>query len=152
MNPANSQPELFKTPKAANGSLKVTIELSGLGPIPSFKNAKLMRAWVDKHLKVEVFHSGHWWVRRDSLKVRSMLYTDPEMQKWMDRATSLIESQLLSALATTGVGIQTAACQRSLIATLLPLDDCWTSFRELKVSSALCAPGNEGATIEIERI
>lgn len=146
------QPDLFKTQKPENSSLPITIELSGLGPIPGFKNAKVMRTWMDKATKRKMFLNGEYWIAERSIKIRSILYLQPAMQAWMDRATNLIESQLRSALATSGAAIQTAALARSLIATLLPLDDCWTSFAEVTVKSQLCPKGQEGATITIEAL
>lgn len=129
----------------------ITLRLS-LGPIPSFKNRKLIRTWLDKAAKREEFRNGEWWVAKKSMKLRSMLYLEPDLQAWMDRATSLLESQLRSALATSEGTIRTAASARSLIATLLPLDDCWTNFQEVTIKSELCEKGQEGATITIERI
>lgn len=149
---AQYQPDLLETPKPENSLPQVTIELSGLGPIPSFKNRKLIRSWIDKERKIEEFRDGYYWLRKDTIKVKSMLYLEPELQAWMERATSLIESQLRSATATITGRIQTAACPRSLIATLLPLDDCWTSFREVVIKNELVEPGQEGASILIERL
>lgn len=149
---AVSQPDLFGSPKSGPTTMSVTLNLRGLGPIPSFKNRKLIRTWMDKASRKEEYRDGHWWIRRDTIKLRSMLYLEPALQTWMDRATSLIESQLRSALATSAGMIQTAACQRSLIATLLPLDDCWTNFKEVHVLSQLCEKGEEGATITIEKL
>ena len=146
------QKDLFTTKSPIHGSHPVIIELRGLGPIPSFKNRKLIRTWLEKVGKVMEFMAGKWWVRKDTIKIRSMLYLEPDLQKWMETATLRIESQLRSALATSGVEIRTAASPQLLIATLLPLDDCWTAFREVSVKSELCAPGQEGATITIERI
>lgn len=146
------QPDLLETRKPENSLPLVTIELSGLGPIPSFKNRKLIRSWIDKERKKEEFRDGYWWIRKDTIKVKSMLYLEPELQEWMEKATSLIESQLRSATATIREKILMAACPRSLIATLLPLDDCWTSFREVTVRNELVEAGQEGATIQIERM
>ena len=130
----------------------IRIELSGLGPIPSFKNRKLIRAWIDKAGKILQFFGGRWWIRKDSIKIRSMLYLEPEIQKWMDTATHRIESQLFSALATSEGGTRTGVLPHSVIVSSLPLDDCWTAFRQVVVISELCEPGLEGATIVIERL
>jgi hypothetical protein len=107
---------------------------------------------LEKQGRREEFRNGEYWIAKKSLKIRSMLYLEPELQAWMDQATSLFESQLRSALATSEDTIRTAACPHSLIATLLPLDDCWTNFQEVTVKSELCEKGQEGATIKIERI
>lgn len=142
------QPDLFGTPKQK--ASPITLELSGLGPIPSFKNRKQMRTWVDKAMKRREWKGGEWWIAEKSLKIRSMLFLEHDLQVWMDRATLLLESQLRSALATSVAEIQTGALARSRIATLLPLDDCWTSFAELNIRSELCEKGQEGASIRIE--
>jgi hypothetical protein len=149
--PGTCQPDLFKTRNTPdNSSPRIIIELSGLGPIPSFKNQKRMRAWIDKALKRREWINGEWWIAEKSIKVRAMLFTNPDHQAWMDQAIPLIESQLHSALAIIVGGIQTGALARSRIATLLPLDDCWTSFAELIVRSELCEKGQEGASIMIQ--
>lgn len=130
----------------------VTLSLKGLGPVPSFKNCKIIRTWLEKVGKVVEFISGHWWVRKDTLKIRSMLYLEPKHQQWMSLATQRFESQLRSALATIEGETQTGASLPLQIATLLPCDDCWTAFRELEIKSELCEPGQEGATITIQRL
>ena len=130
----------------------ITLSLKGLGPVPSFKNQKLIRTWLEKVGKVVQFMAGSWWVRKDTIKIRSMLYANPVHQKWMETAISHFESQLRCALATIGGETQTGASLRSQIVTLLPLDDCWTAFRELEIKSELCNPGEEGATITIQRL
>lgn len=131
-----NQPDLFVSHALTASSPPIVLELRGLGPIPSFKNRKLIRAWIDKTTR----------------KIRSLLYLEPELQQWMTQATSLLESQLSSALQTSGVETRTGALAPSQIATLLPLDDCWTSFRRVVIESELCEPGQEGATIIIERL
>jgi hypothetical protein len=146
------QKDLFTTPTPTSGSPQVIIELRGQGPIPSFKNKKRVLAWLDKAgMKVE-FRNGHYWVRKDTIKIKTGLITLPEHQTWMDNAISRIESKLRSFFRTIGVTIQTAASARSLIASCVPCDDCWTSFREVVVKSELCERGHEGATIRITKL
>jgi hypothetical protein len=146
----SNQPDMFS--KEAKPLLPVTIELKGLGPIPSFKNRKRILAWLDKALKREEFRCGEYWIAKKSIKILTALITQPDHQQWMDTAISHIESQLRSALVTTGGVTLTGASVRSQIASLVPLDDCWTSFREVVIKSELCEPGEEGATITITRL
>lgn len=146
------QGELLPTPKPDNYLPKVTIELRGLGPILSFKNQKRILAWLDKSLKRMEYRAGEFWIAKKSIKILTALITKPDHQVWMERVISRIESQLRSALAITGGETQTDASQRSLIASSVPLDDCWTAFREVVIKSELCDPGSEGATIVIERL
>jgi len=150
-NNASQAPDLFPTEKAVSIP-RITLQLSGLGPVPSFKNAKRSFAWIDTKFRPPetMMHRGALWLKKSSVKLMARPMTEPEVKAWMDRATDLFERQLRSALATSGAGMQTAACPRSLIATLLPLDDCWTSFPEQRVKCELCAPGQEGAEIVIE--
>ena len=133
-----------------SGIARLEFEVKGLGPIPSFKNKKRILAYLDKSKKRKEFRNGEYWIAEKSLKIKSLLITLPEHQEWMEQAISLLESQLHCALATSGAVIPTGVSLRSLIATLVPLDDCWTSFREVTIRSELCEAGNEGATIVIE--
>lgn len=149
-HPSQPQPDLFGTPKQKPSP--IILELKGLGPVPSFKTGKRAFAWIDSKSSVAITHNGEIYLRKRGLKAMARPITLPEHMEWKEKATSLIESQLRSALATIGAGIQTAASARSLIATLLPLDDCWTNFRALRIESELCAPGQEGASIMIERL
>jgi hypothetical protein len=130
----------------------IILELKGIGPIPSFKTGKRAFAWIDSKSATVMAYKGEIWYRKRGLKAMARPITLPEHMEWMKKAISLIESQLRSVFQTIGVEIRMAACPRSRIATLLPCDDCWTSFRELVVKSELCAPGQEGATITIERL
>lgn len=147
---SKTQAELFGS--TGSPTPAIILELRGLGPIPSFKTNKRAFAWIDSKSATVMTHNGEIWYRKRGLKVMARPITLPEHMEWMKKAISLIESQLRSVFRTIGVEIQTAACPRSRIATLLPLDDCWTSFRELVVKSELCAPGEEGATITIQRL
>lgn len=133
-----------------SGTHRITLSVSQLGHVPSFKNAKQMRSWMDKASRREEFRNGEWWVAKRSIKLRSTLITDPAIQKWMEEVTCRFVSQLRCALAIIAGVTQTAASQRLLIASLLPRDDCWTSYREVVVKSSLCEKGQEGATITIE--
>jgi len=104
--------------------------------IPSFKTGKTAIGWLDKLTN----------------KIQARPMTLPQHQKWMELAILSIESQLRSALAITDARIRTVASPRSWIASRLPLDDSWAWCPEISVKSELCAPGQEGATIVIERL
>lgn len=108
----------------------IFIALRGLEEVPSFKNSKQI-------------------VR---IKGRPMLITKPERQKWMERATLAIESQLRSELRTRGIEITTGPSALSLIVSLLPPDDSHQWISEHSVKSLEVSKGEAGADILIERI
>lgn len=81
-----------------------------------------------------------------------LLITKPEYQKRIAIIREDLESALLSAIRTESAVTLTEPALRSLIALLLPEDDCWTFLPEISLRGELCAPGDEGATITIERI
>lgn len=114
----------------------LTLHVQSLGVIPNFKNHK---RWVTQ------LPNGK------PLK-RPFLMTVPRIQELMQNMTASFESQLLSVIQTTGVVTLTEPMKRLLIASLLPGDDCWTKIPEATIKAELCEPGDEGATIIIERI
>jgi hypothetical protein len=122
------QPDLFPQKRQ-----KVTLHISGI--IPSFKTQKTAYGWLDKA-------TGKIFARPATL---------PEHREWMEKAVRNFVSQLLSGSATGESTIQTGATPQSLIA-LLPRDDCWAAIPETLLKSELCEPGQEGATIVIERL
>lgn len=83
---------------------------------------------------------------------RSMLITNPKFQKLIGQITESFESQLLSAIRTSVGATITTEQLRSWIASSLPEDDCWATLPEEHYYASLCAKGEEGCTITIERI
>jgi len=131
MNSAQ-QPDLLKEPTASGASpIKLTVQ----GIVPSFKTQKTAYGWIDKA-------SG---------KVHARPATLPEHKEWMKKTVQDFASQLRSAFQISASATRMDATLRSLIASL-PRDDCWTVIAETSIKSELCAPGQEGATILIERI
>lgn len=113
----------------SGGSIRTfTVTLSGIGRVPSFKNAK--RIWKTKNGKL-------------------FLGTRGDVKKWMKSAILSIESQLRSECQTADRGISTELQVLSSIA-LLPPDDNWKVIPEIHVKAVQCANGDEGATIVIE--
>ena len=102
-----------------------SITLTITGPIPAKKNGKLL--------------------------ARGRLITDPAKQARLEEITQDLHSQLQSWLATSGDGMPTTCCPRCKIASLLPLDDCWTVVPSVRVDVSM-ENGNEGAEITICRI
>lgn len=109
---------------------RLVLEIRGLGHVPSLKNNK--RSIIQWNGKAKPI-------------------TDPKVKKWMQLAVQSIVSQWWSGLATGGEGMQMVAYRPSWTASL-PHDDAWTVIPEITIKSALCEPGQEGATIYIERI
>ena len=120
-------PSASPTP-ASPSSAPTALQIRGLSHVPSFKNSKLL-LWRQKRI-----------------------ITKPEYQHWMDAATRSIESQLRSALATSGIGTTTGLTALWPIASLLPLDDSRKWIPEHCVRTRLVSRGDEGADILIERI
>ena len=130
----------------------IVIQITGRGPIPSFKNRKRTFAWIDKASRITEFFRSFWWIRKDSIKIMARPITEEREREWMESAILSIESQLRCALAITADTTRTAAALRSLIASRAPLDDSWTWCPEVTIKSELCEVGQEGATIEIVRL
>jgi hypothetical protein len=103
----------------------VVLHVRGMGPVPAFKNSKLL--------------------------ARGRLLTKPEYRDWMELCTDRFACQLLSTIPTDDDATAMVRFQRFLIASL-PHDDNWMCIPEIHVKAELCAKGDEGATITIERI
>jgi len=107
--------------------MPITLELKGLGHVPSKKN---------KH-----------FCAKDGKRV----LLDLKTKHWMRRAANSIAFQLCSVFPTTAAVTLTAPALRSLIA-LLPHDDNWSVIPELSVRAVRVPKGQEGALITIEEI
>jgi hypothetical protein len=107
-----------------------TFTLRAAGAVPSFKTQK--KATINRQ-------TG-----------KPFLYTKKEHKAFMTNVTSGFLCQLRSAIPIEDVETLTERQVRSLIASLLPLDDCWTNIPQLHVNVTLCAKGDEGADILIE--
>ncbi len=132
----------FVLPKATEGKTKcqtgnlklmpdlspvvLRLEIRGLGPVPSFKNNKML--------------------------ARGKLITDPKKQKWMDQVTRSLESQLLSAIRMSVAGMETALPLPFWTALSEQFDDSVQWIPEIYVKAERCEKGDEGATICIELI
>lgn len=125
-----AQANLFSEPTPT-----LTIEIHGIGKVPSFKTGKRAFGWIDKVTK----------------KIMARPITLPEHRIWMQKAMLLIASKLRSDFQIAEGLTPTDASLRSLM-SLLPSDDCWLVIPEHSVNCELCEPGNEGATIRITRI
>jgi len=131
-----NSPTLPKQPDLFGKATAVTLNLELKGPIPSFKNNKMLI------------------VRDPSGRPlpRPLLITKPEFQEAMERMVSSIVSQLQCAFRLTGEPISAGSLIRSWIASCVPADDCWEKIPEIVIRGELCQPGQEGATITIERL
>lgn len=111
--------------------LKLTIK--GIGHVPgNFKNRK--RAILD----------------RRTGKMRTL--TDPKVKTWMGLAARSIASQLSSMFQIIEKGTQTAQARRSLIQSLMPLDDSLFWIELGYVRGRRVKKGEEGAEILIEQL
>lgn len=118
--------------KAFDASIPISLEVQGLGPVPALKNSK--RAILDSK-------TGH---------MRTL--TEPKVKEWMRRCVQSFVSQLYSGILPIDVGTSTELQARSLIASSLPEDDCWTCLPQLSVTAVKCARGEDGATVTITRL
>ncbi len=94
--------------------------------IPSFKNAKRI--------------------------VGQKLITDPEIKARKKAIEEDFVWQLLSSIQIGALATQMGLSRRSLIASLLPEDDCWTIIPEITVKCVLVDESDEGCEIVIEKI
>jgi hypothetical protein len=106
------------------------------GSVPSFKNSKML-----------VTRGPH-----GRPLPRPMLVTKPEYQKRMSEIEESFVLQLLSAFRTEEGQTLTGSSLRCAIALSVPADDCWLMIPEIHIRGELCLPGQEGATVTIERI
>ena len=130
MNSPSVTPVTSK-PQTALGRTRVVLQIKGLGPVPSLKNHK--RSVMQKNGKAKPI-------------------TDPAVKDWMRKAIMSFVSQLLWASVTAEGETRTGASLRSWIASSVPVDDCWTCMPQMIIECELCEPGQEGATITIDRI
>lgn len=105
-----------------NPSSKLTLTITGLGHVPSFKNGKML--------------------------ARGRLITNPKKQEWMKQCIASFQSQFVSLCPTIVGATLTESLAQFLIASL-PQDDCWQSVPELNISVNRVGKGKEGAVIEI---
>lgn len=105
---------------------RIKLNVKGLGHVPSFKNKKML--------------------------TRGRLITNPENQKWMSACEAAFVSQLLSEYQTKETGMPMVRSLRSWIACVMPLNDSVRSVRKVTIEVEDVAPGEEGATIEIEQL
>lgn len=113
----------------------ITLTIKGM-TIPNFKNSK---RWLTK-------------LPNGKPLERPFLITDPKVRKLMDRITDSFECQLRSIFQIADGETVTEPMKRSLIASLLPSDDCWTEIPKTVIEAELCEPGNEGVVLTIERL
>lgn len=104
--------------------------------VPSFKNSKMLVAKGPNGRPLE----------------RPFLITKPEFAKWMDLAMQSFESQLLSKCQTGSDGIPAVRSKLFSMLSLLPADDSVNDLKELILTVERVNPGEEGATITIERL
>ena len=133
--PGSHPADSCDSPTAATASRVVRLEIRSLGNIPSFKNSKMIIPFTTKAGK----RSGR-------------PVTKSEYAAQMKLITELLESQLRSVAQTTGGETPTGHYPPSLIASFTPLDDSRQWIPDMRITAEECAPGDEGATITIERL
>jgi len=146
-----TQAELFGS--AVSPTPSIILELSQLGPIPSFKNQKRAFAWIDSKQSHAITHNGEIYLRKRGLKAMARPITLPEHQKWMEKAIELIACQLRSVIATEEEETRTGRSQPYSMpwsVRLGLLDDAWTHIPSIEMKCELVEPGKEGASLVLE--
>lgn len=144
---------LGQTASGTNGQSE--IRLIYRGPIPSYKNNKMLIPVSAKALKRAVDTGQMEFVRKELasfLAKRPLLITKPEYQQEMEQIIRSFVSQLQSAGQTAAGQTCPESSTRSWIASSVPADDAWTWIREIEIKGELCEPGEEGASITITRL
>jgi hypothetical protein len=120
--------------KASNDSThtcSLTMEITGIGHVPSFKNSK------------SIYRKKNG---------TPFIATKRERKDWMEKATLSIERQLRSAFQTRDNGTSTEQHLRSWIASSMPLDDSRQWIAELNINLIEVEKGMEGASVRIEKV
>jgi len=111
---------------------EITLKLTGLGAVPSFKNKKMLT--------------------RNRRTGKPMLITDPKKKRWMEAAIRSIELQL-RGLYPTAAGAMRGECPKPLpTASCLPLDDSLGYMIPGEQSVKLVPKGEEGCIITITKL
>ncbi len=98
-------------------------------------------------VKLEIRNQGHIPAIKNSFHA----IVKPENRQWKKRCVESFAQQLLYGTAITEFGTPMRLSPQSLIAWL-PHDDRWQAIPETHVFCEKCEPGEEGATILIERL
>jgi hypothetical protein len=106
--------------------MKIVLSVKQQGPVPSFKNNKRV--------------------------VGKKVFTDKKTKRWMEDCIQNLGSQLFCITQIGSGETPTAPIPHSSIASSLPLDDSWEWIPEQHLYAQLVKPGEEGATIIIEKI
>lgn len=121
----------------SNDGNKIVLEIRGLGPVPSFKNAKRV--------------AGLRRTGNSSWQGNPTLITRPDIKARVKSFTNAIALRLRSLCPTDGSGtIQ--ECWRRFATASLPRDDCWQDLEIGAVTTELVPEGQEGCRIVIERV
>lgn len=145
-----SQTDLFAIRPV--GSSRLVLVVKGI-PVPQEKGSKPM-PHPNCHIPSKK-NNKMWLLKTPQGKPlrRPLLITKPEYQEWTEKAVRSLESQLLSMCQTGSDGTQQVHSKLFAILSLLPADDSVNDLVEgsWKVDHS-AKPGEEGATIVIERL
>jgi hypothetical protein len=148
------QEALFREQTDSGAKNHAPLVLQAHGKIPSFKNQKMIIPPSAKMLKQALDSGDMAWARtelQNFLSKRPALITKPERQKRMEEIINGFVSQLRLVLQTSEEQTSPESSIRSWIASSVPADDCWAMIPDIVIRGELCEPGQEGATITIER-
>lgn len=112
--------------------MKIVLSVKQLGHVPAFKTQK--SAAINRE-------TGH-----------PMVVSSGKTKRWMAACIQSLESQLFCITQIGNGETPTAPSPHSSIASSLPLDDSWAWIPEQHLYAQLVKPGEEGATIIIEKL
>ena len=148
----SSQVDMFPTAKAVTFT-PLILDVVGI-QVPPGRNAKNQNPTAPnchipskKNNKMLVTKSPNGRPLREPI-----LITKPEYQKWTEKAVQHLESILLSKCPIEFAGTPAARLKLSAILSLLPADDSVNDLPEGSWKVERVPPGQEGATITIQRL
>lgn len=158
--PVSPQKDLFAVPTAAIGN-RLVLELKGIPAPHSLRDQSVKHRLRHQsvkhrlHYHIPSFKNSKRWITKlpngKPLK-RPLLITSPEFQVWMAKAVQSLESQLLSKCQTGDDATPQVRSKLFAMLSLLPEDDSVNDLREGSWKVVRVPPGEEGASILIERL
>lgn len=152
----SQQKDLFAVPPAGPGRIVLTLKRLQMPRTPDqVKQAKQTGREPEANFHIPSFKNSKRWLTKlpngKPLR-RPLLITSPEFQDWMEKAVASIESQLLSLCQTGEDGIQQVRSKLFAMCWSMPADDSVNDLPEGSWKVVRVPPGEEGASIVIERL
>lgn len=130
---------------------QITLRIQGLGPVPSFKNKKMLFLALSKQTWIGLQRADYYQARK-TLARCIMMITNPKKHEWMEQAIRSIVSQLRGLFQISEDATPGECPKLSLMYASLPLDDSLDWMIPGAQSVQRVAKGEEGCIITIEKI